>query len=72
MVKNDILNINKLNKTTVQPLNRSTVQHNYCTVIVNIKGLGVKTFSYLIPDEMKDKLQLKYDMDMEKIMYVNE
>lgn len=23
-------------------------------------------------DEMKDKLQLKYDMDMEKIMYVNE
>lgn len=58
MVKNDILNINKLNKTTVQPLNRSTVQHNYCTVIVNIKGLGVKTFSYLIPDEMKDKLQI--------------
>ena len=23
-------------------------------------------------DEMKDKLQLKYDMDIEKIMYVNE
>lgn len=23
-------------------------------------------------DEMKDKLQLKYDMDMEKIMYANE
>ena len=30
----------------------------YCTVLVNIKGLGVKTFSYLIPDEMKDKIQI--------------
>ena len=26
----------------------------YALVIVNIKGLGVKTFSYLIHDEMKD------------------
>ncbi len=30
----------------------------YASALVNIKGLGVKTFSYLIPDEMKDKIQL--------------
>ena len=30
----------------------------YCMALVNIKGLGVKTFSYLIPDEMKDKIQI--------------
>ena len=30
----------------------------YATVLVNIKGLGVKTFSYLIPDEMKDIIQI--------------
>ncbi len=30
----------------------------YALALVNIKGLGVKTFSYLIPDEMKDKLQI--------------
>ena len=30
----------------------------YCLALVNIKGLGVKTFSYLIPDEMKDKLKI--------------
>ena len=30
----------------------------YATVLVNIKGLGVKTFSYLIPDEMKDEIQI--------------
>jgi len=30
----------------------------YALVLVNIKGLGVKTFSYIIPDEIKDKLQI--------------
>ena len=30
----------------------------YALVLVNIKGLGVKTFSYLIPDEMKSIIQI--------------
>ena len=30
----------------------------YASALVNIKALGVKTFSYLIPDEMKDKIQI--------------
>ena len=30
----------------------------YALVLVNIKGLGVKTFSYLIPDEMRDIIQI--------------
>ena len=30
----------------------------YALVLVNIKGLGVKTFSYLIPEEMKDIVQV--------------
>ena len=30
----------------------------YALALVNIKALGVKTFSYLIPDEMKDKIQI--------------
>lgn len=33
-------------------------QPKYASALVNIKGLGVKTFSYLIPDEMKDKIQI--------------
>lgn len=32
--------------------------HKYALVLVNIKGLGVKTFSYLIPDELRDKIQV--------------
>lgn len=32
--------------------------NKYALALVNIKGLGVKTFSYLIPDEMKDKIQI--------------
>ena len=31
---------------------------NYALVLVNIKGLGVKTFSYLIPDNMKDMIKI--------------
>lgn len=32
--------------------------NKYALALVNIKGLGVKTFSYLIPDDMKDKIQI--------------
>jgi len=30
----------------------------YAMVLINIKGLGVKTFSYSIPEEMKDIIQI--------------
>ena len=32
--------------------------NKYASALVNIKGLGVKTFSYLIPDEMQDKIKI--------------
>lgn len=32
--------------------------HKYALALVNIKGLGVKTFSYLIPDELREKIQI--------------
>ena len=31
---------------------------NYALVLVNIKGLGVKAFGYLIPDELKNKVMI--------------
>lgn len=34
------------------------VLNKYALALVNIKGLGVKTFSYLIPDEMRTKIQV--------------
>lgn len=37
---------------------QQTQQQKYASALVNIKGLGVKTFSYFIPDEMKDKIQI--------------
>lgn len=37
---------------------QQTQQQKYASALVNIKRLGVKTFSYLIPDEMKDKIQI--------------
>ncbi len=37
---------------------KSVNQNKYAQALVNIKGLGVKTFSYLIPDELKDKIQI--------------
>lgn len=37
---------------------QQTQQQKYASALVNIKGLGVKTFSYLIPDEMKDKIKI--------------
>ena len=47
------------NDIALQSFNPSTVQKSkYALALVNIKGLGVKTFSYLIPDEMKDKIQI--------------
>ena len=30
----------------------------YALVLVNIKGLGVKTFSYIIPDELKEIIKI--------------
>ena len=33
-------------------------RQRYASALVNIKGLGVKTFSYLIPDEMRNKIQI--------------
>jgi len=34
------------------------VTDNYAVCLVNIRGLGVKTFSYLIPPEMRDKIKI--------------
>lgn len=34
------------------------ISNKYALALVNIKGLGVKTFSYLIPDEMREKIQI--------------
>lgn len=34
------------------------MNHKYAQVLVNIKGLGVKTYSYIIPDQIKDKIQI--------------
>lgn len=31
---------------------------NFALVLVNIKGLGVKTFGYIIPEEIKDKIRI--------------
>ena len=47
-----MINQNKLFDTA--PVNYP----KYALALVNIKGLGVKTFSYLIPDEMKDKIKI--------------
>ena len=50
-------NISLDNPSTFQLLNPSTAC-KYASALVNIKALGVKTFSYLIPDDMKDKIQI--------------
>lgn len=39
-------------------MKHNIIQTKYALVLVNIKGLGVKTFSYLIPDEMREKIQI--------------
>ncbi|MBE7713610.1 MAG: primosomal protein N' [Cyanobacteria bacterium SIG26] len=38
--------------------NPSFIIHKYAVCLVNIKVLGVKTFSYIIPDEMQDKIKI--------------
>ncbi len=38
--------------------NPSFINHKYAVCLVNIKVLGVKTFSYIIPNEMQDKIQI--------------
>ncbi len=39
-------------------MKKQLCKNKYALTLVNIKGLGVKTFSYLIPDEMRDKIQI--------------
>ena len=46
------------NDATVQQINPSSIKPKYALALVNIKGLGVKTFSYLIPEDMKDKIKI--------------
>lgn len=38
--------------------NPSFIQHKYAVCLVNVKALGVRTFSYLIPAEMQDKIKI--------------
>lgn len=38
--------------------NPSFIQHRYAVCLVNVKALGVKTFSYIIPLEMNDKIKI--------------
>ena len=38
--------------------NPSFIQHRYAVCLVNVKALGVKTFSYIIPPEMNDKIKI--------------
>ncbi|MBQ8458872.1 primosomal protein N' [bacterium] len=40
------------------PGNNNLPHHKYAVCLVNIKALGVKTFSYLIPDYMQTKIQI--------------
>lgn len=39
-------------------MKQNKVINKYALALVNITGLGVKTFSYLIPDEMREKIQI--------------
>ncbi len=38
--------------------NPSFIEHKYAVCLVNVKALGVKTFSYLIPPAMQGKIQI--------------
>lgn len=49
MTKKDL---DKIKKEVTGVLNK------YALALVNITGLGVKTYSYLIPDEMREKIQI--------------
>lgn len=46
------------NANEIKSEKSSGISNKYALALVNIKGLGVKTFSYLIPDEMKEKIQI--------------
>lgn len=46
----------KLNKE--EEIKSQGVLNKYALALVNIKGLGVKTFSYLIPDEMRVTIKI--------------
>ena len=48
----------ELKKHDVSEDKISVQTHKYAVCLVNIKALGVKTFSYLIPDDMQDKIQI--------------
>ncbi len=50
--------VKNLTDNEQNPLLTLHSSHKYASALVNIKGLGVKTFSYLIPDDMKDKIQI--------------
>lgn len=48
----------KKRESSVSVDNSSLLVHKYAVCLVNIKVLGVKTFSYLIPDDMQDKIKI--------------
>ena len=50
--------VKNLTDNEQNPLLTLHSSHKYASALVNIKGLGVKTFSYLIPDDMKEKIQI--------------
>ena len=47
-------------RETVSEVNETSdvVKDKYAVCLVNIRGLGVKTFSYIIPPEMSDKIKI--------------
>ncbi len=49
-----------LKKLSEENLNTESlgILNKYALALVNIKGLGVKTFSYLIPEEMKTEIKI--------------
>ena len=50
--------------------NPSFISHKYAVCLVNIKVLGVKTFSYIIPPEMQDKInKLREHRELEIIQF---
>ncbi len=49
---------NSLKTTSKDFKKKSGVLNKYALVLVNIKGLGVKTFSYTIPEELRNKIQI--------------
>lgn len=48
----------KLTLKKREPSSIEQIKNKYAVCLVNIKVLGVKTFSYLIPPEMQDKIKI--------------